>query len=128
MLKAALQISATFVAILLATSCTPAVDEDPPPEGPASTLATYNPSGNDGGDEAAIEGLLTITDGCVSVNDSVALVLPDTADWDGKSIAWNGASYSLGANIQFGGAFFETSNTLPESCSQLETFWVSSAP
>lgn len=123
------------LAVILA-GCSSLDDEDPVD----SPLTTYR--GNPSGDNAALEGVLTLTNGCLVIlsiipsaitptvpSPGVAFALPTSARWSdtAQSLSYGGVTVKLGELAQLGGghphpSFDNWSNPPAQGCPGGGTF------
>ena len=88
-------------------------------------LVTTNDADGDMSMQAALEGTLTVTDGCLTINSTIVPIFPQSASWDGAVLTWQAKAYKVGDQIMLGGGEVEAASEIPESCSTLQGFLVS---
>lgn len=103
-------------------------DTSVPVSGP---VAVYEPTG-EGGDSARFDGVLEMTDGCVTVRspeDRVVPVFPDEAVWSAGELSFRGHTYVPGDRVALGGGHsdgFGDSATayVPAACDPATPVWI----
>lgn len=85
-----------------------------------------------GGDDASIDGRLSITDGCLRFEANNQLFVPIFPDrgiaWDGDNLKVGDREFPLDVDITLGGGGYEGTKpqgaTIPPGCAMVENFWV----
>ena len=90
----------------------------------APVLATYDVRGDDYSMQAALEGELTVAEGCVTINAATLPVFPNTATWDGTTLQWEGEQYEVGDTIKLGGGEPAIELELPATCDAFDAFLI----
>jgi hypothetical protein len=92
---------------------------------PTTILATTGSGPAAAMNEALLSGELTVTDGCVTINDASVPIFPNTAEWDGTVLTWSGTAYRVGDAISLTGGQLDSNKDLPSQCDSLAPFYVS---